>query len=680
MKTIKANFDKTLVDPKDKVIIEDVLKRVNRIIFTCSHFIRAYILYLYEEKKEIPDISKEFIRTAFSVITIKTVGPKKKKCLELMESMEQFWKNKFSNKVRIKKMDCSNLSFIIQEAITEMHTSYTNNIKMNFFRYLRQYVNKYFQDEFDKVEEADILSELKKELSMVKSDIIDGTLVSPRKYHQFIKKTRKSIIPTGIKNIPYTLKSNPYVFLKGMLIMNDYLDKNGRKLFQPVSLRTDTKTKYITIDTRTLFDIFPTEVFKIRTGGFITNKADVINNLPAYQDLLWACIFKTDRKMFKLKRHEFNYRVSTDGYAISINFMDRRELIDSTTKKNRMKAGMKNKDKKTAKKAKPLKKNKTKKVSDPSDQSEEFQYIGHIVNNETKMKTLKEKYNEGKIVVVDPGKRDIGMFMGSKGDYYKYSSRRRIKETKRKKYGDLIDHKKNNIQINDGSTIKEYETKLNKYKRKGMNLEQFLVYTSMKLKLQEQVQNLIHYDVYLRKLNWFSYINKERHESKIMNELKNKYGKDVTVVVGDWNGHNNKLKYISTPGIGFKRRLAKEFDVYLIDEYKTSKIINKTKKEADNLTLKINGKERKLHAVLTYQMGNKRIGCINRDKNATLNMMEIVYSLIKNKTRPSVFERPKLLEPANPHESKKVKTKKIIGKTKVKSSSKKLLSECLYGV
>ena len=58
-----------------------------------------------------------------------------------------------------------------------------------------------------------------------------------------------------------------------------------------------------------------------------------------------------------------------------------------------------------------------------------------------------------------------------------------------------------------------------------------------------------------------------------------------------------------------------------------------------NLKVSVNNKTRKIHSVLTYQMGNNRLGCINRDNNAVTNMIQIVESLIKTQKRPSVFDR-----------------------------------------
>ena len=72
-----------------------------------------------------------------------------------------------------------------------------------------------------------------------------------------------------------------------------------------------------------------------------------------------------------------------------------------------------------------------------------------------------------------------------------------------------------------------------------------------------------------------------------------------------------------------KKLLERHFKIYLIDEYKTSKIYYKDiTKENDNLCVKINGHKEKLHSVLTFKM-SKNMECINRDYNSTQNMLSI---------------------------------------------------------
>ena len=183
----------------------------------------------------------------------------------------------------------------------------------------------------------------------------------------------------------------------------------------------------------------------------------------------------------------------------------------------------------------------------------------------------------------------------------------------------------------------------------------------------------------IKKLKWFGYINKQKHENKLITRLKEKFGKDAVFVIGDWS-NKGRLKFISTPNTGIKKKLNEHFKVWLIDEYKTSKICHKNDTECENISVRKNKYEqknkwirnkktkerkkikikrkpkkdinrnipvntkqvskdtKKLHPVLMYKSENIS-GCINRDRNAVMNMARIIRSLIKTGTRPEIFTR-----------------------------------------
>ena len=100
---------------------------------------------------------------------------------------------------------------------------------------------------------------------------------------------------------------------------------------------------------------------------------------------------------------------------------------------------------------------------------------------------------------------------------------------------------------------------------------------------------------------------------------------------------------IPTPNITLKRILCKEFVMYSINEFRTSKLHHVTEEPCKNLYLRDakTGKKRKVHTVLTYKMVNGRVGCINRDRNAVLNMLKITQHTLKYGKRPIKYTRSK---------------------------------------
>jgi hypothetical protein len=104
--------------------------------------------------------------------------------------------------------------------------------------------------------------------------------------------------------------------------------------------------------------------------------------------------------------------------------------------------------------------------------------------------------------------------------------------------------------------------------------------------------------------------------------------------------------FISTPNITLKRKLKEKFDVYNLDEYRTSCLNYKTEEQTDNLyRLDKKKNKHKIHAVLTYQMFNRRKGCINRDRNSVLNMKKLVDHYLAKKERLPNFARGNLDKP-----------------------------------
>ena len=116
-----------------------------------------------------------------------------------------------------------------------------------------------------------------------------------------------------------------------MLFMNNYLEENNLKTFQPISLRTDLKNKYITLNTNSLVDIFP-----------FTNKNNYNKDIRGKASEIWKIIFNISNKKFEFKDYSFNHQISTDGYSVSLSFIKNEEISKKNTKLDRQKNGRDN--------------------------------------------------------------------------------------------------------------------------------------------------------------------------------------------------------------------------------------------------------------------------------------------------------------------------------------------------
>jgi hypothetical protein len=223
------------------------------------------------------------------------------------------------------------------------------------------------------------------------------------------------------------------------------------------------------------------------------------------------------------------------------------------------------------------------------------------------------------------------------GKTYKYTNKMHMNKTKRLKYQRLIKNYK------DKQGITEIENKLSEYNSKSCSLEEFKKFIKNKNEVNKILLEKYKEDIF-RKYKWYSYINRKKAETDLVKDIKNKFGKDVILIHGDWSdklkSSSSKIKYISTPNLGLKRKLNEYIPIYNIDEFRTSCLNYKTEEVSENMYLPDKkGIDRKIHSILTYQTENKRMGCINRDVNAVNNMIKIVSTYLKDKTRPEKFRR-----------------------------------------
>lgn len=723
-KTIKCNIKSILKKNVNYSKIYDCINRTNELTQIVYFFIKAYMLHKYENHEPLQNVNNNFIRTVFIVVAKPSHGAKSKN--ECYNDLIKFL-DKFKKDINYTPIDACSLSFIKNYEIIQIETSFKNNLTKNFTKYIEQYVNESFNiptyqkvsmdtyqkftiDEKKKYNESknkffEDLKQFKKEHRLVKNDLLKGTLESDEKYHDWIKDIRKNIFPNCDKNsIIDDVKINPLKYLNASIIMNRHLEDNGKKLFQAIPMRTDMNKKYVTFDTSAINDIF----------GEIKYDNE-LKKICSIGKKVWQKYFNLNG--FKIKGYVFNDMFSTNGVSMSLSFIKsddyvlkqekhKRMTLSSTKTKNMTEQEREEHEKE--KRLKQIECNKIcqkrrdafKKLSKEEKEKickcrDNYTYIEDLIKDKTKLEHLKQQLNENKIVVCDPGKRSpLNMCNGI--ERFEYSRGRRLYETKRLKYNTLRQHKFD-------KTIKsEYTDMLTKYNCKTTYYGNFIEYIKAKINITKKIDKntLSEYSNYCNKLNWFYYINKKCHEDKLMNEIENKYGKDCTIVMGDWS-RTEHIKGISVPNNSMKTLLSNRFELLEIDEYNTSKIyyedakhyqecknltIRKTReakkgkkskkknkykkkhkkdikkdittterkpivlpKETHEILLKMShnntkiredvGIKIKLHSVLTYQMGNNRKGCINRDRNATKNMMIIVKSLLLSNERPIAFQR-----------------------------------------
>ena len=238
---------------------------------------------------------------------------------------------------------------------------------------------------------------------------------------------------------------------------------------------------------------------------------------------------------------------------------------------------------------------------------------------------------------------------------FRYSQDQRRKETKMKKYKNIILAMKTN-KIQD-KTIIDYETELSHYNKKTLDITKFKEYLQAKNRINHILFGFYRKDLF-RKLKFGKYINIKRNEQKMINNFKKTFGKpeEVVICIGDWEQKKQMKFKEPTIGKGMRTLFRKNnYKVFLVDEFRTSckcsncdggvcekfrvvknpKPIPKKNKENPKKETKYD-EMRLIHGLLRCKNG---CGLWNRDRNGSSNIYKIAKNAINNIERPSYLCR-----------------------------------------
>jgi hypothetical protein len=137
---------KTYKNNKYKPFLFDACYRTNQIVIHTYQFLRLWILQKYNNKIEIPQITKDTIKMVFKSLIKEGRGPKSKgNNSKLLDEFNKFYEEQYKNLGIIEKLDGSYLSHILDNQSIDMLTNLENNIKLHFYKYVNRFVNSCFK-------------------------------------------------------------------------------------------------------------------------------------------------------------------------------------------------------------------------------------------------------------------------------------------------------------------------------------------------------------------------------------------------------------------------------------------------------------------------------------------------------------------------------------------------------
>lgn len=142
--------------------------------------------------------------------------------------------------------------------------------------------------------------------------------------------------------------------------------------------------------------------------------------------------------------------------------------------------------------------------------------------------------------------------MDDEGNYFSYTNRMYLKETKRLKYQSLLKNYKDKIGIT------KIEEGLNKYNSKTCNIEKFQEYITEKIKGNKTLVPL-YQELKFRQYKWYGYINKKRTEDNMVNKIAKKYSKDHIIIIGDWSIGKQMRNFYFYTQFNTKKKITRNF-------------------------------------------------------------------------------------------------------------------------
>ena len=602
--------------------INDVVIKAHKIVIHTLQFLKMYILHHYQTHSQtIPIIDKVLILNVMKVVCgekhTKKGKPPKKETLELIENLTSFYTEHYNPYTQPEQLDYEYMSNVLSYLCEDIMTMYENNIQLHYVDYVERFVNVVWKKKMlvekirkifpTKKEREARVRQLEKELRKIKNDIlnVDSNVdyTSHPHYHKWITQQKKCILPNKKfqkQSIYYDLKCKPMDYFPCMIAMMKRVETDEETISNVFPLRSSISPGYIRLDTITLVNL----LLRKEQG----KKSDYNNqgNTKKHEDKIWKFFFSTEKKVFRKNDFSFHHMISTDGVGVSILFI-RDDLV--------------------GKRLPNAKKGVSKEL-----------YIDELND----YSALRDKT----IVGVDPGKEDLIYCVddaSKDANVFRYSQNQRRKETKIKKYNNIIlGMKTNKIQ---GKSVVEYETELSLYNRKTLCIDKFKAYINEKNRI-----NHILFDFYakylFRKLKFGRHINIKRNEQKMISNFKKMYGnpENVVICIGDWE-QRKQMKYKDpTLGIGMRSLLRKnKYKVYLVDEFRSSCKCSKCDGGVcEKFMVRKNPRPNKDDMRLVHGLLHCKNGCgeWNRDRNGSSNIYKIAYQAIYGMERPSYLCRP----------------------------------------
>ena len=495
------------------------------------------------------------------------------------------------------------------------------------------------------------------EMNGLKKAIINGhSDHSKPEYHQWLKENLMLLCPQGIvENVAYDVACNPCKYLKYAIYINKQIIHLNEKPYQFIPQRNTMIPHYITLDTTDMIDIIDNE-----HGLFSYTKTQIYRNIQKYQPHIWSQILKLEKKsLFQQNKYSFHYQLKTNGWSCCLLYI----LNHYKGKKYRTRI--------------------PKQMSESELDTNRFKVLESLTEEEC----LKYQSNLYKRVGNDPGKRHLLTMVNEWTDdqhqTFQYSACQRRNENYTKRSIQIINDEKlkNGITQIESTLSKTPVSMKRKRKRKRfyhnrtksmkntdpppeLEKEKKLVendtrqvskkrsidpslytqYVDQINQVNSQVKSFYEEPLF-RKLEFRRYVRSKQCDMELIRSVRQSFlndqeineGKRLVIFYGDYSRTTQMNGCVPAPNISLKRLLSKFFDIVDVKEAYTSQKYWKTHEQLINARVRMGHHTRSIHGVLIPTEKPERCIHVDRDVNASHNILYLANYYMAYKGRPEAF-------------------------------------------
>jgi hypothetical protein len=566
------------------VAVEDALEKVNKVAFEAYELAGYHVTRLLEQGKSAPALSQTFFYRCITAVCVDGSGKAQQvEDKDLQETAREFasWRPAGYNPVPGSGMRC-----FAQTLSQQMATNCSNMVLLNFQKRLWSYL-------------ARVLDGCS---AQYRGKIIRAIMSkNPSREDEFVQRMRSMLpMPPSDSN----LSSHPHAFLPLMMRMNKALEGTAGKSYSMLPRKGGFTTQFIKINTNTLRQLL------------IDATSDAAEDdlaLPSEEEFLkdrsvwWRKLFKVEK--LETTRRKFAYELLTDGRSVKVVMR------------------------------KPAA-NLVRMVMAVTDDAVAVSFVVDKQPSQLDPDSFDEVWG------LDPGRRDMFVACNSMYQAQKCSSAEFYNVAKYTHF-----NAKNKIWLSKAHDVRAI-IQGTPVKRTSSS-HRVKVYAQYMLEHYGKLSAFYGARRY-RNARLTRHVCARKKLQALCKELTSKAPasngvKRTLVGFGDWSAQGGGIRgRPGGPTKRFRNTLKQYAHVIDVDEYCTSKVCNCCKQKSLHNMHKWTccqepGLMRrvKVHGVLHCSTSGCLSKTVNRDINASRNILELTLGILNRQDRPACFTRPK---------------------------------------